>query len=152
MTTWRMRWEELGSALTLHGVQTQPSTGEVDFEIPSVAGAVRAARERVVEAAAGRVDETRVAQLRLVTSEVITNAVRHGRSTQDVRIRALPTEEFLCVKVTDSGVGIAPRPRATAPADDGGFGLVLVENLTRRWGMTREAGRTRIWFEFDYVA
>ena len=143
---------ELPSARTLHAVQTQPSAGEVDFEIPSVPNAVRDARERVVEAAAGRLDESRVAQLRLVASEVISNAVRHGRSTEDVWIRALPTDDFLCVKVTDSGAGIAPSPRATAPADDGGFGLMLVETLTRRWGMTREAGRTRIWFEFDYTA
>jgi hypothetical protein len=24
--------------------------------------------------------------------------------------------------------------------------------LTRRWGMTREDGRTRVWFELDYAA
>jgi hypothetical protein len=33
---------------------------------------------------------------------------------------------------------------------NGGFGLFLVEQLTRRWGMTRENHRTRVWFEFDY--
>ena len=33
----------------------------------------------------------------------------------------------------------------------GGYGLFLVERLTRRWGMTREAQRTRVWFEFDYT-
>jgi hypothetical protein len=32
-----------------------------------------------------------------------------------------------------------------------GYGLFLVEQLTRRWGMTREDGRTRVWFELDYA-
>ena len=123
---------------------------EVSFEITATPDSVREARERVVETAAERLGDDRVAELRLVTSEVITNAVRHGGSGEPVCVRALVTEDFLCVKVTDCGPGIAPRPRATAPSDDGGFGLVLVESLTRRWGMTREEGRTRIWFEFDF--
>jgi anti-sigma regulatory factor (Ser/Thr protein kinase) len=130
-------------------VLTSDPRPEVSFEITATPDSVREARERVVETAAERLPADRVAELRLVASEVITNAVRHGGSGEPVRIRALVTEEFLCVKVTDAGPGIAPRPRATAPAADGGFGLVLVESLTRRWGMTREEGRTRIWFEFD---
>ena len=122
----------------------------MSFEITATPDSVRDARERVVETASELLRDERLAELRLVTSEVITNAVRHGGSGEPVRVRALVTEDFLCVKVTDAGPGIAPRPRATAPADDGGFGLVLVESLTRRWGMTREEGRTRIWFEFDF--
>ena len=31
-----------------------------------------------------------------------------------------------------------------------GFGLYFVEQLTRRWGVTRENRRTRVWFELDY--
>jgi hypothetical protein len=31
-----------------------------------------------------------------------------------------------------------------------GFGLFLVEQLTRRWGMTRENAKTRVWFELDF--
>jgi hypothetical protein len=37
---------------------------------------------------------------------------------------------------------------ATEPG--AGFGLFLVEQLTRRWGMTREDDKTRVWFELDY--
>jgi anti-sigma regulatory factor (Ser/Thr protein kinase) len=125
------------------------SEAEVAFEITPEANSVRLARERVVEAAEIHLSPSRQAELRLVASEVITNAVRHGSDSDPVQIRALLCDGFLCVKVTDEGVGIAPTPRATAPDRDGGFGLVLVETLSRRWGMTREAGRTRIWFEFD---
>ena len=128
----------------------EASRTEVVFEIPPVPHAIATAREKVVAAAGDKVGVDRASDLRLVASEVISNAVRHGGTRADVRIAALQCDGFLCVKVTDAGAGIAPKPRATAPSDDGGFGLVLVERLTRRWGMTREGGHTRMWFEFDF--
>jgi anti-sigma regulatory factor (Ser/Thr protein kinase) len=109
------------------------------------------ARERVVELAEPFVDETRIADLRLVISEVITNAVRHG-GNGDVLVGVMPKHDYLCVQVTDTGDGFAPRPRAFEPDDDGGFGLFLVERLTRRWGLTRENHNTRVWFEFAFAA
>ena len=51
--------------------------------------------------------------LRLVISELVTNALRHGApraSTSTSRSR--PKPEFLCVQVTDDGPGLVPRPRA----------------------------------------
>ena len=42
--------------------------------------------------------------------------------------------------------------RASTPDADGGFGLFLIERLTRRWGLTREDDNTRVWFEFDFSA
>ena len=109
------------------------------------------ARERVIELAEPFVDDGRIADLRLVISEVITNAVRHG-GTGDMLVAVTPKQGYLCVQVTDTGDGFAPRPRAFEPDDDGGFGLFLVERLTRRWGLTRENSNTRVWFEFDFAA
>jgi anti-sigma regulatory factor (Ser/Thr protein kinase) len=65
-------------------------------------------------------------------------------------VAVTPKAGFLCVQVTDTGDGFAPRPRAYAPDEDGGFGLFLIERLTRRWGLTRENSNTRVWFEFDF--
>ena len=107
------------------------------------------ARERVVELAVPFVDDGRIADLRLVISEVITNAVRHG-GNGDMVVAVTPKPGYLCVQVTDTGDGFAPRPRAFGPDEDGGFGLFLVEQLTRRWGLTREDSNTRVWFEFDF--
>jgi anti-sigma regulatory factor (Ser/Thr protein kinase) len=95
------------------------------------------------------VEGARLADLRLVISEVITNAVRHG-GLGDLLIAVTPKRDYLCVQVTDTGDGFAPRPRAYAPDDNGGFGLFLIERLTRRWGLTREDSNTRVWFEFDF--
>ena len=108
------------------------------------------ARETVVEIAEPFIDEERIPDLRLVISEVITNAVRHG-GEGDMLVAVTPKRDFLCVQVTDTGDGFAPRPRAYEPDEDGGFGLFLVERLTRRWGLTRENSNTRVWFEFDFA-
>ena len=109
------------------------------------------ARERVIALAEPFVDGTRIADLRLVISEVITNAVRHG-GEGEMKVAVTPKQGYLCVQVTDTGDGFAPRPRAFGPDEDGGFGLFLVEQLTRRWGLTREDSNTRVWFEFDFDA
>ena len=131
------------------GVAT--ATERQTFRVPSVAHSVPRARERVIELAQPFVHGARIADLRLVISEVVTNAVRHG-GEGDMVVAVTPKDGYLCVQVTDSGDGFAPRPRAFGPDEDGGFGLFLVERLTRRWGLTREDSNTRVWFEFDFSA
>jgi anti-sigma regulatory factor (Ser/Thr protein kinase) len=128
----------------------QTMSGRESFTLPSAPHAVPEARERVMALAEPFVELSRLPDLRLVISEVITNAVRHG-GAGDLLIAVTPKREFLCVQVTDTGDGFAPRPRAYAPDEDGGFGLFLIERLTRRWGLTRENQNTRVWFEFDFA-
>jgi len=112
--------------------------------------AVRQARAWLSGLASGLIDEARRADLQLVVTELVTNAVRHGAPGGRMLVAATPKPEFLCVQVTDEGPGLVPRPGAMASDENGGFGLFIVEQLTRRWGMTRENRRTRVWFEFDY--
>jgi anti-sigma regulatory factor (Ser/Thr protein kinase) len=134
----------LGSATAAMEKQT--------FRVAPEPHSVPRARERVIALAEPFVAATRIADLRLVISEVITNAVRHG-GNGDMVVAVTPKQGYLCVQVTDTGDGFAPRPRAFEPDDDdGGFGLFLVERLTRRWGLTRENSNTRVWFEFDFDA
>jgi anti-sigma regulatory factor (Ser/Thr protein kinase) len=120
------------------------------FTLTAAPDSVPQAREHVVELAEPFVDIDRIADLRLVISEVITNAVRHG-GDGDMLVAVTPKRDYLCVQVTDNGDGFAPRPRAYGPDENGGFGLFLVERLTRRWGLTRENSMTRVWFEFDFA-
>ena len=130
-----------------------PSTTSTRQELELVAdpASVRDARTWLSERAAGLMDARRRADLELVVTEVVTNAVRHGAPRGDViLLAATPKPEFLCVQVTDGGAGLVPRPGAMATDENGGFGLFIIERLTRRWGMTRENHRTRVWFEFDY--
>jgi two-component sensor histidine kinase len=118
--------------------------------LEALPGAVAEARRWVVGVADGLLDADRAESLRLVISEVVTNALRHGATGERIDVAVTPKAEFLCVQVTDDGPGLAPRPRALAAEQEGGFGLFFVEQLTRRWGVTRENRRTRVWFELDY--
>jgi anti-sigma regulatory factor (Ser/Thr protein kinase) len=113
-------------------------------------GAVSEARSWAAAVTRGLLDGDQAQSLRLVISEVVTNALRHGAESERIDLAVTPKPDFLCVQVTDDGPGLAPRPRALEPDEEGGFGLFFVEQLTRRWGVTRENRRTRVWFELDY--
>jgi anti-sigma regulatory factor (Ser/Thr protein kinase) len=121
-----------------------------EFDVVAEPAAAKQARRWLAERTDGLVDAARRPDLELVMTEVVANAVRHGTSGSPVRLAATPKQEFLCVQVTDEGPGLVPRPGAMASDENGGFGLFSVERLTRRWGVTRENHRTRVWFEFDY--
>jgi anti-sigma regulatory factor (Ser/Thr protein kinase) len=135
-------------AVTIEPAERPKQTRTLDA-LPSAVGEAR----RWVAAVAGDLlGADQGENLRLVISEIVTNALRHGASGQSIDLAVTPKPEFLCVQVTDDGPGLAPRPRALQPEEDGGFGLFFVEQLTRRWGVTRENRRTRVWFELDYGA
>ena len=90
-------------------------------------------------------------KLDMAVTEVFSNAVRHSGSQDEILLALTQKDGFLCVRVSDGGTGLVPRPGAMTTEPGAGYGLFLVEQLTRRWGMTREDGRTRVWFELDYA-
>ena len=90
-------------------------------------------------------------KLDMAVTEVFSNAVRHSGSEDEIMLALTQKDDYLCVRVSDGGTGLVPRPGAMTTEPGAGFGLFLVEQLTRRWGMTREDGRTRVWFELDYA-
>jgi anti-sigma regulatory factor (Ser/Thr protein kinase) len=127
---------------------TMPATGRQELVLSAEPESVREARGWL--AGFAMIDESRRTDLQLIVTEVVSNAIRHGGSGGLLRLAATPKPEFLCVQVTDDGPGLAPRPRAMTSDANGGFGLFIVEQLTRRWGVTRENNQTRVWFEYDY--
>jgi anti-sigma regulatory factor (Ser/Thr protein kinase) len=89
----------------------------------------------------------------LVISEVVTNSVKHAGMTAaqriEVSISMLP--ECLRFEVTDEGDGFEPGPARHDPRSRaGGWGLVLVEELSDRWGVEVEHS-TLVWCEFDLL-
>jgi two-component sensor histidine kinase len=82
---------------------------------------------------------------RLLLSEVVTNAVRHGDGeTIRILLDAEASGTLRC-EVTDEGHGFVPMARDKPSTEVGGWGLHLVETLSQRWGV-RE-GSTHVWFE-----
>ena len=109
------------------------------------------ARRLACEIARGYLDEPQFKAFELVVTEIVSNAVRHGGEPDEpIRLAITPKDGYMCVQVTDSGPGLVPKPGALEADDEGGFGLFIVEQLTRRWGVTRENNRTRVWFELDF--
>jgi signal transduction histidine kinase len=88
-------------------------------------------------------DDTRQTA-QLLATELVNNAVLHGRG-RNVRVEITRARDGrLRVEVGDSGRGFDPAMRIERD-DPGGWGLALVDTLAARWGMSD--GRTNVWFE-----
>jgi anti-sigma regulatory factor (Ser/Thr protein kinase) len=124
--------------------------GDVVHSFAPEAASVPEARRITREFADDLMQGEQANKLDMAVTEVFSNAVRHSGSEDEILLALTQKEEFLCVRVSDGGNGLVPRPGAMTTEPGAGFGLFLVEQLTRRWGMTREDGRTRVWFEMDY--
>jgi anti-sigma regulatory factor (Ser/Thr protein kinase) len=131
-------------------MQTRTSP-DVVHRLTSEAASVPEARRLAREVGGALMADEQCGKLDMAVTEVVSNAVRHGGASGDVVLTITPKDGYLCVRVTDSGTGLVPRPGAMGTEPGGGFGLFLVEQLTRRWGMTREDEKTRVWFELDYA-
>ena len=123
----------------------------VTHQLEPEAASVPEARRLACQFASPVMTEEQVSRLGVAITEVVANSVRHSGSSDDLRLVLTRKESYLCVRVTDGGNGLVPKPGAMASEPGAGFGLFLVEQLTRRWGVTREEGKTRVWFEIDYA-
>lgn len=121
------------------------------WEFPARTRSAGEARRRVGWCFAPILAKARRDDLCLVVGEVMASAIQHSSDGVPVQMRVVGHESFVRVEIDNSGPGLVPQPGATTPSHDGGFGLYLVERLTREWGVTRKDERTRVWFEFDYV-
>jgi anti-sigma regulatory factor (Ser/Thr protein kinase) len=97
-------------------------------------------------------DETRDV-VELLTSELVTNAVRHGASDskESILLTALCGEETVRVEVCDEGPGFEPAPDPRGMLEPGGNGLLLVDALASRWGVIA-GDPSCVWFETEYAA
>jgi PAS domain S-box-containing protein len=110
---------------------------------PGAAGQARRALDELER----YLDPESLDDARLLTSELVTNAVRHGPTTDhgEVALRVYVRPDAVRVEVVDVGLGFVPP--APAPSEEiGGWGLVLVDRVAARWGVN-EGPPTTVWFE-----
>jgi len=115
-----------------------------ELTLPPEPSSVAAAREQLCAAVGTDLPADEVETLRLLVSEVVTNAVRHGGNGHDVEVN-LHWNAEVRVEVSDHGDGFTPHPRLGALDEPGGFGLYLVGRLAERWGVETSEGTT-VWF------
>ncbi|KUN90932.1 SpoIIE family protein phosphatase [Streptomyces caeruleatus] len=82
----------------------------------------------------------------LVVSELVTNAIRHAEPPIQLRLIHLTHDTSLICEVSDGGT-TAPHLRRARTYDEGGRGLLLVAQLTQRWGTRQTTKGKTIWAE-----
>jgi len=92
----------------------------------------------------------------LLLTELVTNAVRHGDGVErprGVAVKIVESETGVGAAVTNPGGGFEwEGRRSDDPLEPGGYGLVLVDSMSSRWGIDRCAGSITVWFEMDRAA
>ena len=118
-----------------------------EISLPPAPTAATEARSEVTERLAERLGKRALEDVRLLVTELITNALRHGSLNRGdrVSVRASIDDGVVRIEVTDPGRAGPVALRPPGPRG-GGYGLYLVEQLARRWGVERRNGTT-VWCE-----
>ena len=111
--------------------------------------AARVARQTVREEFKHALSRKTLADVELLVSELATNSVRHAGcgDADELSLEAKVEPDRVRVRMFDPGSGFdehTPAPPATG--SEGGYGLVLLDRLSDRWGIQRD-GRFSVWFE-----
>jgi anti-sigma regulatory factor (Ser/Thr protein kinase) len=131
-------------ALLLARTRGLPATQVATWDIPADPSLVAAIRKQVV----GQLERWRLTETaftaELVVSELVTNAIRYGE--RPIRLRLIHDAAILICEVSDASP-TAPHLRRAKTYDEGGRGLLLVAQLTQRWGTRHTPDGKTIWAE-----
>jgi anti-sigma regulatory factor (Ser/Thr protein kinase) len=129
-------------------VQEEDLAVSASLRLPRVPESARAARRFIAEfCIASQLSEDDCHTAALLTSELVTNAVRYGGSRATLEARR--PGGVLRISVEDDNPelpeeGLSPPYRA-----ESGRGIMLVDALAARWGVEKHSGGKAVWFELD---
>lgn len=125
------------------------NTTAVRLRLASGPDAVGTAR-RGLDSLEREVGSATLNDMRLLVSELVTNSVRHARSSEDdqLELEVSVSRGLIHVCVTDHGPGFEVSARTPDDDPGSGWGLFLVERLADRWGVSVN-GTTQVWFEIE---
>jgi serine/threonine-protein kinase RsbW len=92
----------------------------------------------------------RLGDMQLLVTEIVANCVRHGHVGEDgeIDLQVKITDGVARVEVRDTGIQADPEVRTPDLGGGGGFGMVLVERMSRAWGVDHEP-KVVMWFELS---
>jgi anti-sigma regulatory factor (Ser/Thr protein kinase) len=117
----------------------------LELKLARDAAAPGIARRTVADAFAGSLEHDQLDTAKLLTTELVTNAVLHGRGT--IVMRAKLTDDCVRIEVIDEGGGFEREIRERSFDRLGGWGLAIVDAEASRWGV--HEGTTHVWFELE---
>ena len=121
---------------------------ELKLKLPTDPRAATAAR-RGLGALAGFIEAGELDVIELLTSEVVTNSIKHSGASSEmfINIDVSAVPERVHVSVKDSGPGFDAHIDDSEPSERvGRWGLLLVDRLSERWGVDT-SGFTTVWFD-----
>lgn len=118
----------------------------VEHELPRTDDAPALARD-FIRGLNGSVPADLVDDATLLVSELVSNGVKYGGDGR-IRLHVQADTGTMRAEIVDQGSGFEPLTRARRNmklADEGGWGLHLVDALADDWGV--HEGSTHVWFE-----
>ena len=126
----------------------------MEHRLPSAPTAPGMARELAADFVSDLLPAARSGEIVLMVSELVDNAVRHGKPEADGQIGfwLQNDDEVIRVAVVDGGRGLTlDRLNLEGQKDPPHFGLMVVDKLADRWGLSL-GGEKAVWFEIDQRA
>ena len=121
----------------------------VDQSLPRRPVSVRHARALAADALGWSEPAPDDGELALVITELVANAVRHGRGRR-IGLRLECGQKTVRIEVENRSWTTLPRRRLPSEVRPSGRGLALVAAYARSWGVVEcSRGRTRVWAELD---
>ncbi|WP_432864648.1 ATP-binding protein [Microbispora rosea] len=125
-----------------------PEVCRASWVLPAVPSSTSRAR-RLVRAVlrdwTGRAEGEVPEVAELLVSELVANAVRHGRGAP---VLALALRDGVLRCEVEDEARVPLRARDSPPDDaEGGRGLLIVESLSRSWGVHPTSRGKAVWFE-----
>jgi hypothetical protein len=83
-----------------------------------------------------------------IATELVTNALKYGE--QPVEFAVTRHSRTARIAVRSGGRAFSWWGRSARPTLEGGWGLVLVDGIADRWGITRLPDGNEVWAELDH--
>jgi anti-sigma regulatory factor (Ser/Thr protein kinase) len=121
---------------------------EIELRLPPEPIAPILARAAVTAIGSGLPGSV-VSDAELLTSEVVSNAVKHADldPSQEIVLRVV-MDDRLRIEVADPGPQFEADLRRQS-SDTSGWGLFLIEAIAMSWGVEPEGIGKKVWFELD---